>query len=178
VNFGTRIILDLIGIKALGFTVDEYLTLIKAYYREGGIDVDYTGRPQVLKTLEERMFIKNTADGPVLREKGWAVFEDRSTDKFDTFFNLFPKKVPTDKGDMRQTIPPGEDHKQSLRRLWIIITNNDDELQSEIIKKLELDISSKEARGELMYLPNMSKWLAGRYWERVETAEYHHKTIN
>jgi len=175
---GTKIILDLIGIKSLGFTVDEYMILLAAYYKENGIIVDFTGRPQTLKSSEEKMFIKMTPEGPVLRERGWAIFETKDTDKFDEFFNKYPKKVPTDKGDMRITVPPGEDHKQSIRRLWIVMTNNDLELQAEIIKKLEIELAIKESKSELMYLPNMSKWLSGRYWERVDTTEHYHKTIN
>lgn len=114
------------------------------------------------------MYIKITPKGAVLREKGWKLFENSPTNKFDEFLSIYPKTVFAVSGQRITAPKPGTTWANQLRRDWSLLTQDNIALQNEIIEKLKYDVSEKERTGNLMYLPNIENWLSKHTWENIE----------
>jgi hypothetical protein len=147
--------------------------LLTSYYQESGIVLDYSVSREVLKHLEEEMYIKITPEGAVLREKGWKIFENSSNDRFIQFLNTYPSEVPTEGGGTRATAPTDPDSQwaNALRRVWNVKTQNNIELQDRIIKRLFGEVATKEATNNLMYMPRIDRWLDRNTWEFLKDPE-------
>lgn len=159
------ITLDILEIRKLKLTLNEYLTLYKFYHDLEGKPFPYIPDDRYFDSLLERNLIVKNEAGYTLSSEGIKVFN--SEDLFEEFYKTFPHKVPTEVGFRPvSTQDVNSSSAKATRAIWDRITKGKPNLQRTIIDNLKRELEYKKSDGSLGYLQNIDTWLRQATWEK------------
>lgn len=156
-----EITVDLTNLKNNNLTPSEYiyLYLLNCTTCEQITLIE----PSVIKSLEEKGFIKITDEGASLRMKGIDLFRVKDKDPFLEFWNTYPVRGGT---RILRAVSSESKLGKKCREKYEKLIKNKPELHNKIVaclnKQLELE------RFKLQYMQEIDVWLNQQTWEKYE----------
>jgi len=147
-----------------GLTIQTYL-ILQCIKDEDKSNLDllsefYDSSIEYLSTNE---YIKITDEEIFLRDKGVKVFGENPNINFDEFFEIFPKKTPTNRTLRSEKMFGNKTTKdyELCKRKYLSVVKNES-LHKQIITILQARLKV----GNLEYLNNLETYINKRQWEK------------
>jgi len=159
---------DYLKYKARGMLLQEYVTLLIAYYHGPEVALKCVNDPIMLKTLEREGYIKIIGESLdfVLRQDAIDMFEGREVleKQFDEFFEAFPIKTP-DGRMLRAATKNSENYKRARNKYIAKVKKAKD--HEFVMKVLRARVES----GDIKYMNNIETYINQKRWE-IDASKY------
>jgi len=126
----------------------------------------YEGELEFL--LENEYLVKEPKSGTIeLTDRGRNIFEPKE-DLFEQFFTLYPHRVPDGVGGFRALGTASSDtvFGNKMRKKWHNITKGNSQLQKDMIRALDYELTYRKRSGSLNFMQGMEVWFNKATWEK------------
>lgn len=160
-----ELIVNIKDLYSLGITPDMYMYLYLKFH-----DLEdsflYRSKEEMLDILQDKLLIKITDNGVILRQQALDLFKVEAKDKqFLEFWNTYPMKVPDGSGGYRILRSKSIETTlgKTVYKKYMKVISSPGE-HNRVIKGLNIQLQVQRAK--LQFLQNIETYINQRTWEK------------